>query len=123
MAGCTVNGRSSLEGFVATFELEHGELVTVHRSSRGELRSAMLAAAVEDVLARWPEARLVCYSTPQTILADLRNRRWTAGGRPLQFPEVTAAGMAGRYDVLHPRFVSRSSTAERLRGRRRRAAS
>jgi hypothetical protein len=114
--------RSAAEGFVATFDVGDGDLVTLHRRDPRGQRSALFAAAVDDVLARWPGARLVAYSTPQTILNDLRGRRWTAGERALQFPEVTVAGMAGRYDLLHPKFVSHSDTAERLRGRVRRRA-
>jgi hypothetical protein len=104
------------DGFVATFTTNEG-LVTLHRSNPYSRRSLMLAAAIDDVLARWPEARLVCYSTPQTILLDLRGRLCTAGGRALRFPEVQAASYARRFETLAPMFISMSRAAERLRGR------
>jgi hypothetical protein len=106
-------------GFVATFDLGEGEPLSVTRS--GAVRSTMLREAIDDVLAHWPDAKLVCYSTPETILNDLQGRIWAAGDRPLQYPEKQALGRVRRLEALHPRLVSETSRAERMRGRRRRA--
>lgn len=103
-------------GFVATFDVGGGELVTAHR--RGRRRAAQLAELVDDVLARWPNALLVCYSTPQSVATDLRGRR-PSGGDRLQFPEAQALAYAKRRDVLHPRLRALDGErAEQRRGRR-----
>jgi hypothetical protein len=106
-------------GFVATFETAPGEFVTAHR--RGRRRSAMLAELVDDVLARWPDAMLVCYSTPETILTDLRGRRAAvelAGNQRLQYPEAKALAAAGRPEVLAPVLAASTPKGQRRRERR-----
>jgi hypothetical protein len=81
-------------GFVVSFETADG-LVTLHR--RGRVKLTMLEEACDDVLARWPEAKLVCYSTPRTILADLRGRNERRGG----YAERHVLGQLKRLELLH----------------------
>jgi hypothetical protein len=115
-----VSGRRNgamLSGFVATFDVGGGELVSAHRS--GRLRSEMLRELVDEVQARWPFAQLVCYSTPQTIAADLNGRQLP--GQRLQYPEVKALATARRLGALSE-LLSLTSEKNRARSERRRAA-
>lgn len=94
-------------GSITTWENEDGKTLTLHRS--GPMRET-LGETVREVLALDPTFRLVCYSTPESILTDLAgNRRdaadWQSGNAlPIALPEVKALAMIGRRDLLHPRL-------------------
>jgi hypothetical protein len=104
---------SSRLGFVATFDVGGGELVTLHRSGRG--KKEMLAEACDDVAARWPDAKLVCYSTPDTISSDLNGR---GDVRRAGFPESRMLSIVRRRAMLHPRLAGDSNPrAQRWRER------
>lgn len=103
-------------GFVATFETPQGELVTLHR--HGGPKRELMRKAIDDVLARWPGSRLVCYSTPATILSDLLGRAPNISGRPL-LPEAVIVAHAGRPELLSPRLEGASPKGSRARRRRR----
>lgn len=105
------------DGFVTTWENQAGELLTVHRKGRP---TATLAEVADAVTARDPSFRLVCYSTPDTILRDLAGGNRISFEHPttkvLHLPERNVLSRIGRADLLHPRLRSRStSDADRRR--------
>lgn len=106
------------DGFIATFELPSGELLTAHRRGLAP-RSIMLRELCDDVTALHPGALLTGYSTPETIRADLRGRRGSGASQMIQYPEAQALAYARRRELLHPRFHARDrQAAERRRERR-----
>ena len=105
------------DGIITTWENEHGELLSVHR--RGPLLATLREIAA-DVLAADDTFRLVSYSTPETILWELRHgMRFTNTGdgrRALRLPEYYVMSRAGLMHLLHPRLRSRdNSEAEHRR--------
>lgn len=102
-------------GCIVTFENAAGKTLSGHRVGKPmtALRELCDAAIELD-----PSYRVVSYSTPETILTDLRGRQVqdmrTAerGGGTL--PERTACGMAKRREMLHPRLRGGSRSADAL---------
>jgi hypothetical protein len=103
-------------GCTTTWENEAGRRLVL--SGIGSPRDALRKQA-EDALALDPSFRCVCYSTPETIYADLagaRLPRWTNGGStrtdadngkwaPPILPEAVVLGMLGLRHLVHPRVL------------------
>ena len=115
-----MSGSQTADGCTLTFEVDGGELVSVHRSGRGQTRGQILRDVVAALRERYETVLLVSYSTPATILRDLDGSRrdehanWTPEGR-----ELGRAGVS--LDHLHPRLRTSSEKARRNQERRRRA--
>lgn len=99
-------------GFTTTWENADGKTLTVHRV--GRIRE-QLVGVIDVVLKLDPSFRLVCYSTPDTILTDIEGRqlRRERDGRPIAGPESIVVGAVKRMDLLHPRFDRRDRKVER----------
>lgn len=101
------NGRLSAEyGCTLTLENDGGETLTLHRAGRPETVLGMLC---DEALQIDGTLRVISYSSPATILADVTGPP-TGTGR---HREATVLGMVGRLQMLHPRLRGRSSWAER----------
>lgn len=96
------------EGCIVCFEpLAGGEplMIHVHGSPTKEL-----GRAIDHALSVDPSYRMVSYSTPATIYADMTGARAdrTSGDRSqtqrTQLPETLILSRLGRIDVLHPRL-------------------
>ena len=94
-------------GCVVAFENDEGQTLVLHRGTKGRALKG-LEEACETALALDPTFRVVAYSTPQTILADLHGRadRYSGHERPSNrhSPESIALGQCGRPELLHPRL-------------------
>lgn len=103
-AGCTI-----------TFENAAGELLSGHRTGKPLTAFNELCDAA---LALDPSYRVVCYSTPETILRDLRGRQVkdmrTAERGNMMTVEQTTCGMAKRREMLHPRLRGSTRSADAL---------
>jgi hypothetical protein len=93
-------------GSVSTWENADRKTLVLHRI--GPMREAF-SETIGEVLALDPTFRLVCYSTPDTILTDLQgNRRDFVNDKgdstPVALPEVQALARVGRRDLIHPRL-------------------
>jgi hypothetical protein len=114
---------------------EAGCIVTLHEQRTGERGSlhipgkrldAMrnLAAMIDNAKGDW---RVLCYSTPRSILGDLQGLRVDVSERAdgkdpygfTQFPEVNVLAAIGRLDLLDP-SLDRAGDEERQRMKRRR---
>lgn len=92
-------------GCTVTFENEAGQTLVLHRVGPP---SRALAALCDEALALDPTFRLVSYSTPDTILSDVRGRytadQRSAAGRSQFTPEGGVLSRIGRLPLLHPRL-------------------
>jgi hypothetical protein len=90
-----------------------GVIVTVREQTTGVMRTLHVAGKAGDALrtvcARvdaWDgDWRVVCYSTPQTVLGDLQGARARFGagqGGHVDCPEATMLARIGRIDLLDP---------------------
>lgn len=100
-SGAYSGGVRALDGMTVFAESEHGEQDALVRScmpQRGALLS--IARELDERPARW---RVVCISSPSTILGDLRGREHEHGygdTTQLSVPEARMLGAIGRLDLL-----------------------
>src|SRR4051812_16350582 len=100
------NGRISAEyGCTVTFESDGGERLTLSRVGAPE---RVLGELCDEALQIDETLRVICYSSPATITADVTGPP-TRNGRAR---EATVLGMIGRLEMLHPRLRGRSAWSE-----------
>jgi hypothetical protein len=102
-------------GCIVTFENAAGDTLSGHRPGKP---LAALTQLCDAALELDPSFRVVSYSTPETILTDLRGRQVrdmrTAERGGGSIPEPFACGMAKRREMLHPRLRGGSRSADLL---------
>lgn len=102
-------------GCIITFENAAGERLSGHRVGKPMTAFRELCDAALELD---PSYRVVSYSTPETILTDLRGRQVqdmrTAERGGGTIPERTACGMAKRRAMLHERLRGSSRSADAL---------
>lgn len=102
-----MNGRErALFGCTVTFENADGNTLSGHRTGSP---LAGLAELCDAALELDPSYRVVSYSTPQTIYADLKGREIGGGveykSSRVTGVEITVHSKIGRREMLHPRLT------------------
>jgi hypothetical protein len=115
-------------GCLMTFEAADGSRLTLHGFGSA---AATVGALCDAALAREPSFRLIAYSTPETVFADITGGRADfthSSGEPQRraLPEMRALALACRKEMLHPRLAASAPTlpprAESTTRKRRRSA-
>ncbi len=103
----------AVDGCITTFELPDGTIVTerfrqvLHTKMKGKVGRKVIKSGggsyLEQTVARADEldARILCISTPQTILTDLQGDR-AMRNTENPFPEPHMLGRLGRQDLFKP---------------------
>ncbi len=107
----------AVDGCITTFQLSDGTIVTerfrqiLHTKMKGKLGRKVIRSGggtyLEQTIARADElgAKILCISTPQTILTDLQGDR-SMRNTENPFPEPHMLGRLGRQDLFKPPHTS-----------------
>lgn len=108
-------GNRDQYGCVMTFENADGKRLVIHRLGNA---NAATHACCETALRLDPTFRVICYSSPQTVYADILGRiehKSAAGTQTIQRPEPQALSRAGLAHLIHPSIdgTGRTTVAKR----------